>query len=237
MSSNSFSDLTDLCINGKLKQSPRNDDTRWLKPVSITPMRNEGVNVETLRLIDHQIPHGMDCGMSYYGYDRDQWTGIFTKVLKADILVVRTPRRLATISCGSKMPIEQLDSKSDELNDKGKSICYAKVAGCIVTGNEDGAENCSSIVLYALQHIGYTIPPQADTAWLGKVGACPSYMNEETDAANHEFTNKNTTITTYNLLHLSSLFKAAEGYRREGNGREAFANGERRAFEKPQFTT
>jgi len=237
MSSNSFSDLTALYINGTLEQSPRTSNMRGLMDVSVNIMKMEGANVETLRLVDHQIPHGMDPDMADYGYDRDEWAGIFKKVLQADILVLATPLWMGAISSVTKKLIERFDSKSDELNHKGQSICYGKVAGCIATGNEDGPENSSPIVLYALQHIGYTIPPQADTAWLGEVVAGPSYMDEETDAANYEFTNKNTTITTYNLLHLNSLFKAAEGCWREAYGREAWADGERWAFVKPQFTT
>jgi hypothetical protein len=42
-----------------------------------------------------------------------------------------------------------------------------------VTGNEDGAKHVAMNVLYSLQHLGYTIPPQADAAWLGEVGPAP----------------------------------------------------------------
>jgi hypothetical protein len=42
--------------------------------------------------------------------------------------------------------------------------------GCIITGNEDGAKHCAMNILYSLQHLGFTIPPQADSGWLGEAG-------------------------------------------------------------------
>src|SRR6056297_2452575 len=107
MSSNSFSDLTALYINGTLKQSPRTSNTRGLMDVSINIMQKEGVNVETLRLVDHQIPHGMDTDMTDYGYEKDEWNDLFKKVLKADILVVGTPIWMGTISSVTKKLIER----------------------------------------------------------------------------------------------------------------------------------
>ncbi len=40
------------------------------------------------------------------------------------------------------------------------------VGGCLITGNEDGVKHCSMSILYSLQHLGYTIPPQADAGWI-----------------------------------------------------------------------
>ena len=33
-------------------------------------------------------------------------------------------------------------------------------------------------VLYSLQHLGYTIPPQADAGWIGEAGPGPSYLDD-----------------------------------------------------------
>jgi hypothetical protein len=38
------------------------------------------------------------------------------------------------------------------------------IGGCLITGNEDGVKHCAMNILYSLQHLGYTIPPQADAA-------------------------------------------------------------------------
>ena len=47
----------------------------------------------------------------------------------------------------------------------------------MITGNEDGAKHCAMNILYSLQHLGYTIPPQADAGWLGEAGPGPSYLD------------------------------------------------------------
>ena len=88
-----------------------------------------------------------------------------------------------------------------ELNSKGQWAFYPKVGGCLITGNEDGIKHCSMNVLYSLQHIGFTIPPQADAGWIGPVGPGPSYLDEGSGGPESDFTNRNTTFMTWNLLH------------------------------------
>lgn len=58
-------------------------------------------------------------------------------------------------------------------NEKGQYVFYGKAGGCLVTGNEDGIKHCAMGILYALQHIGYSIPPQADAGWIGEAGQVP----------------------------------------------------------------
>jgi hypothetical protein len=50
-------------------------------------------------------------------------------------------------------------------------------AGCLLTGNEDGVKHGAMNVFYSLQHLGYTIPPQADAGWIGEAGPGPSYLD------------------------------------------------------------
>jgi hypothetical protein len=68
---------------------------------------------------------------------------------------------------------------SYQTNEKGQYVYNGKVASCIVTGNEDGIKHCARGILYALQYVGYFIPPQADYVWIGKVGPGPSYGDKE----------------------------------------------------------
>jgi len=72
-------------------------------------------------------------------------------------------------------------------------------------------------LLYAMQHIGYSIPPQADCGWIGEVGPGPSYLDENAHSLDNEFTNRNTTFMPYNLLHLALLLKNNGGYSTYGN--------------------
>lgn len=64
-------------------------------------------------------------------------------------------------------------------------------------------------VLYSLQHLGYTIPPQADAGWIGEAGPGPSYLDPGSGGPENDFTNRNTTFMTYNLLHLAQTLRAA----------------------------
>ena len=74
-------------------------------------------------------------------------------------------------------------------------------------------------VLYSLQHLGYTIPPQADAGWIGEAGPGPSYLDPGSGGPDNDFTNRNTTFMTWNLLHLARMLKDAGGIPAHGNQR------------------
>jgi multimeric flavodoxin WrbA len=107
--------------------------------------------------------------------------------------------------------IERLYGNSHLLNDAGQYVYYGRVGGCLVTGNEDGVKHCAMNILYSLQHLGYAIPPQADAGWIGEVGPGPSYLDPGSGGPQNDFTNRNTTFMTWNMLHLARLLKDAGG--------------------------
>jgi len=74
-------------------------------------------------------------------------------------------------------------------------------------------------ICYSLQHIGYAIPPVADAGWLGSAGPGPSYMDPDSGGPENDFTNRNTTFMTWNLMHLARMFKDAGGFPAHGNQR------------------
>ena len=63
-------------------------------------------------------------------------------------------------------------------------------------------------VLYSLQHLGYAAPPQADAGWIGEAGPGPSYLDPGSGGPENDFTNRNTTFMTYNLLHLAAMLRS-----------------------------
>ena len=105
--------------------------------------------------------------MTEHGWDRDEWPKLWKVIEAADILVVATPIWLGEESSVCRVLIERLYGMSGMLNDEGQSLYYGKVGGAVITGNEDGIKHCAMSILYALQHLGYTIPPQADCGLLG----------------------------------------------------------------------
>ncbi|WP_378187767.1 flavodoxin family protein [Aquimarina sp. W85] len=230
-----FSELRALYINCTLKKSPRQSHTQGLLDVSKTILEKEGVNVETIRAVDYDIPYGVLPDMTKEGAEVDAWPQLFEKVMAADILLLGTPIWLGERSSVCTKIIERLYGMSGQKNSKGQYIYYGKVGGCIITGNEDGVKHCAMGILYSLQHIGYSIPPQADSGWIGEVGPGPSYLDKESGAKNNEFTNRNTTFMSYNLMHLAKLLKTADGYPKYGNSRTAWDDGTRWNFENPEY--
>jgi hypothetical protein len=103
----------------------------------------------------------------------------------------------------------------------------------VITGNEDGIKHCAMSILYALQHLGYTIPPQADCGWIGEAGPGPSYGDDGIGLDN-DFTQRNTTIMTWNLLHLARMLKDAGGLPSHGNDRRAWKAGCRFDYANPE---
>ena len=98
--------------------------------------------------------------------------------MAADILVLGMPIWLGEKSSVATQIIERLYGNSHLLNDDGQYAYYGRVGGCLVTGNEDGIKHCALETLYSLQHLGYTIPPQADAGWIGEAGPGPSYLDD-----------------------------------------------------------
>lgn len=227
-----FSELKALFVNCTLKKSPRQSHTHGLMAVSMNIMQKEGVAVDSFRMVDFDVPVGVQPDMTKEGYATDNWTQLFKKVEDAHILVIGTPIWLGERSSVASKLIERLYAMSAMQNDKGQYLYYGKAGGCIVTGNEDGVKHCAMGILYALQHIGYSIPPQADTGWIGEVGPGPSYLDEQAGAKDHDFTNRNTTFMTYNLLHLAKLLQEQNGYSNYGNSPKAWDQGARWQFEK-----
>lgn len=230
-----FSDLKALYINCTLKKSPRQSHTQGLIEVSKNILKKEGVKVESIRAVDYDIPYGVLPDMTEEDAEYDAWPALFEKVMEADILILGTPIWLGERSSVCTKIIERLYGMSGKQNDKGQYIFYGKVGGCIITGNEDGVKHCAMSMLYSLQHIGYSIPPQADCGWIGEVGPGPSYLDKESDAKNNEFTNRNTTFMSYNLLHLANMMKTNNGYSGYGNSRAEWDDGTRWNFENPEY--
>ncbi len=230
-----FSNLKAVYINCTLKASPQQSHTEGLMNVSMNIMKSENVSVEYVRLVDYDIAYGLMPDMKEEGKDKDDWPEIYEKVRNADILVVGTPIWLGEKSSVATKLIERLYGMSSMTNEKGQYIYYGKVGGCVITGNEDGIKHCAMGILYALQHLGYSIPPQADCGWIGEAGPGPSYLDKESGAKNNEFTNRNTTFMTYNLLHLARMLKNKDGFPSYGNSRSAWDDGTRWNFENPEY--
>jgi multimeric flavodoxin WrbA len=229
-----FSDLRALFISCTLKRSPETSHTEGLAAVSMEIMRRNGVGVDLVRAVDHDIPVGVWPDMTEHGFPRDEWPAVFDQVMAADILVLCTPIWLGEKSSVCTKMVERLYGNSSLLNEAGQYAYYGRVGGCLVTGNEDGIKHCAMSVLYSLQHLGFAVPPQADAGWIGEAGPGPSYLDPGSGGPENDFTNRNTTFMTWNLLHLARLLKDAGGIAAHGNQRSEWDAGCRRDFPNPE---
>jgi multimeric flavodoxin WrbA len=228
-------DLRALYVNCTLKPSPAVSHTQGLMDLSIAIMEAAGVAVDRLRLVDHDVPPGVYPDMREHGAVSDEWPELYVRVQAADILVVGTPIWLGEKSSVCTRLIERLYGNSAELNEHGQYAYYGKVGGCVVTGNEDGVKHCSMSVLYALQHLGYVVPPQADAGWIGEAGPGPSYLDPDSGGPENDFTNRNTTFMTWNLMHAARLLKDVGGFPVHGNQRALWDAGCRFDFPNPEY--
>ncbi len=180
-------------------------------------MEDAGVATEVIRPVDHEVAFGVYPDMTDHGVSEDDWPGLQARVMASDVLVVCTPIWLGSVSSVCKMVIERLYASSGELNPVGQYAYYGRVGGCLVTGNEDGVKHCAMTVLYSLQHLGFTVPPQADAGWIGEVGPGPSYLDPGSGGPGNDFTRRNATFMTWNLLNLAGMLRKEGGIPARGN--------------------
>lgn len=235
MSKTAFTGLTALFLNGTLNKSPQVSNTDGLIGASRALMEKYGVKTEAIRTVDYDIAPGVYPDMRDQGWKTDEWPKLYKKVQAADILIIAGPIWLGDNSSQTKKIIERLYAHSHELNDKGQYVYYGKVGGCLITGNEDGIKHCAMNILYSLQHIGYTIPPQADAGWIGEVGPGLSYLDKGSGGPENDFTNRNTTFMTYNLMNMAKLLKDSGGIATEGNIVPEWKKGNHFGYEKPKY--
>ncbi len=235
-------DLKALFINCSIKKDKTESHTQLLLDKASHIMEAEGVEVEHIYMIDHAIAFGMIKNGEEEG-QRDEWPSIQQKILDADILVIGTPIWLGVKSSIATQVIERMYAYSGDKNDKGQYLYYGKTGGCVITGNEDGIKHCAMDILYALQHVGYTVPPQADCGWIGEAGPGPSYGDTEWDGGkidppagfDNDFTNRNTTFMAWNLMHTARILKDNGGINTAGNTLEGWQHVTNAKSDNPEY--
>jgi multimeric flavodoxin WrbA len=240
-----FSGLKALFINCSIKKDKAKSHTQLLINKAAQIMAKEGVDIEQIYALDHKIAFGMIKNGAEEG-SVDEWPEIQRKIMAADILVIGTPIWLGVKSSVATQVIERMYAYSGDRNEKGQYLYYGKTAGCIITGNEDGIKHCAMDILYAMQHIGYMVPPQADCGWVGEAGPGPSYGDTEWDGKPigdgktplgfaNDFTNRNTTFMAWNLMHTASMLKASNGIPSIGNTTDSWEHVSNAKNENPEY--
>jgi multimeric flavodoxin WrbA len=194
--------LKAVFLNCTIKKSPEVSNTQALIDKVIDLYRDLGVESETVRIVDHNIPFGVETDMG----EGDEWPEILAKLKEADIVVIGTPIWFGVRASVAQLVIERLDGTYNEGDAKtGQFPLYGKVAACIVTGNEDGAHDAAATTLFNLSHLGCVVPPNSDCYWVGTAGPGPSYI--EAGGDRHLYTNKTARYLANNTAYFARLMK------------------------------
>ncbi len=195
-----------LIINCTLKSSPEFSNTGALAQKAASQLAAEGIQTEVIRLLDYEIKPGTESDMG----NGDEWPILLRKIKACDIFIIATPIWMGHVASTTQRLIERLDAifHDKDLSDPatGQFFTYNKVAGCLITGNEDGAHSCAAQVLWAMQESGFTIPPNVNAYWVGMAGAGKDYV--EAGGEQWYYTNYTLRYTTANLAWFARLLKA-----------------------------
>jgi multimeric flavodoxin WrbA len=189
-------------LNCSLKPSGEASNTQLLADIVVDALRTQhGVESQVFRLADMDIRPGVESDMG----DGDEWPTIRAALVSSQILVMATPTWVGHPSSFAQRAIERMDAMISETDDEGRPVAYNRVAGVVVTGNEDGAHHVISEVLGALGDIGYASPPQAWTYWNRGPGPGPSYSETE---EGHDWSASTGRAMAGNLVGLARALEA-----------------------------
>jgi multimeric flavodoxin WrbA len=197
-----MTDLTCLVLTCTLKPAPTASSSELLGQQVVDAFADLGVTGSMERVIDHRVAFGVSTDEG----NGDGWPALREKVLDADILVLVTPIWMGQPASVCKVVLERLDAELSETDAEGRPSMFGKVAGVGVVGNEDGAHHVCAEVFQALGDVGFTVPAQAATYWVGEAMQAVDYQDLETTP---EKTAGTTQVLARNATHLAGLLKGS----------------------------
>ncbi|MFG3129916.1 flavodoxin family protein [Streptomyces tendae] len=190
-----------LVINCTLKPSPQPSNTEALAATVVAALKGHGAEVDVVRAVDLNLKPGVETDMG----DGDDWPGVHEKLLAARILVIASPTWLGRPSSVAQRVLERMDAMLSETDGEGRPVAYNRVAGVLVTGNEDGAHHVISEISGGLADIGYTIPGHAWTYWHLGPGPGPDFLD---DNRGHDWSVSTGRAMASNLVHAARALDA-----------------------------
>ena len=195
--------LNALILNCTLKKSPAPSSSELLATELVAALAEHDVESEIVRVVDHDVRFGVSTDEG----GGDEWPAIRAKLLAADILVIATPIWMGQPGSVSKMVLERLDAEISETDDEGRMSTFGKVAVVAVVGNEDGAHHTSAELFQALSDVGFTIPANGVTYWVGEAMHGTDYNDLD---ERPEKTALTTRTLAANSAHLARLLQGAQ---------------------------
>ncbi|WP_231248646.1 flavodoxin family protein [Nocardioides furvisabuli] len=200
--SESTENLSCFVLNCTLKASPAESSSELLGSQVLSAFADLGVRGAAARVVDHDVRFGVSTDEG----DGDAWPALRRQVLDADILVLVTPIWMGQPSSVAKMVLERLDAELSETDDEGRLLTFGKVAGVGVVGNEDGAHHVSAELFQALSDVGFTVPAQGVTYWVGEAMQAVDYKDV---SPTPDATAGTTQVLARHAVHLARLLTQA----------------------------
>lgn len=193
--------LTAIALNCTLKRGPAASSCEvLLKEVAAALAHHDVKTAPVVRVADLNILPGVSSDEG----PGDEWPDLRARILGADILVLGTPIWLGQPSSIVKRVLERMDAFLEETDDKGRMISSDRVAVVAVVGNEDGAHHVSAELYQALNDVGFTIPANGVTYWVGEAMGSTDYRDL---AHRPRTTARATALMAANAAHLARLLK------------------------------
>ncbi|RJT81064.1 flavodoxin family protein [Arthrobacter cheniae] len=159
-----MADLTALALICTLTPSPEPSSSELMAQHILDELKGQNVDTSSVRVVDYNVKRGVLTDMG----DGDQWPLIREQILAADILVLSTPIWMGHPCSVAQQVLERLDAELSETDDQGRPVMYGKVATVAVVGNEDGAHKTIADMMQGLNDVGFTLPAQGGTYWVGE---------------------------------------------------------------------
>ncbi|MFD5075102.1 flavodoxin family protein [Streptomyces sp. NPDC058371] len=185
-----------------LSPSPASSSSQLLAEQTMAALGEHGVTGKVIRIADHDVRPGVKTDMG----DGDAWPEIRDTIMGADILILSTPIWLGHPSSVAQRVMERLNAEISETDEEGRMLTYGKVAAVCVVGNEDGAHKVSADLFQGLNDVGFSLPPNAVTYWVGEAMQGTDFQ----DLDKTPDTTAGTTATlAANSAHLARRLKSA----------------------------
>jgi multimeric flavodoxin WrbA len=197
-----MTDLTAIALVCTLTPSPDASSSDLLAQHILGELTQHGVTTSLVRVVDYDVKRGTQADMG----DGDDWPVIRAMILAADILVLATPIWVGHPSSVAQQVMERLDADLTETDEDGRPIMYGKVGTVAVVGNEDGAHKTIADMMQGLNDIGFTLPAQGGTYWVGEAMQAVDY--KDLDEVPEPVASTNAGLAR-NAVHLARMLRAS----------------------------
>lgn len=159
-----MTELRAFALICSLTPSPEPSSSELMARHILDQFAGRGIATSRARVVDHNVAPGVQKDMG----NGDEWPALRKQILDADIFVLSTPIWVGHPSSLAQRVMERLDADIAETDEEGRPVMAGKVAVVAVVGNEDGAHKTVADMMQGLNDIGFSLPSQGSTYWVGE---------------------------------------------------------------------